>query len=194
MPTNLPIRDRVKELEREVRDLRRVLESERGRPAQLAHPRHVRLGKTTSSSTYPSGGNTFEFVFVELSFTRTAGSQTQTFTDRSGAPQGVGQSASGQYIPEDTRVWVLEQANGQYLLADAGGLPVLLGELDDDLDAGSSATLNIWGGTPNSESDSGATVTVYDWLLGSGEKVSAGQKVVAAWINNAWYVIAAECE
>jgi hypothetical protein len=76
-----------------------------------------------------------------------------------------------------------------HFLADS----MLIGKLDAELTAGGSATMSIWTGAGGSESDSTENVTVYDWLLGSGQTVASGKKVVVAYINGVPYVIAAEC-
>lgn len=67
-----------------------------------------------------------------------------------------------------------------------GGGSIILGTLAEDLDAGDSAeaTLRIGGS---------GTETVYDDLLGSGETLTSGTKVVLARINGKLYVIDASC-
>ncbi len=64
--------------------------------------------------------------------------------------------------------------------------PKLVGKLDGDLAAGSSATMSIWEG--NTLADSGRNITVYDWFLPTGKKLASGAKVAAFWASGKWYV------
>ena len=64
--------------------------------------------------------------------------------------------------------------------------PKLVGKLDGDLAAGSSATMSIWEG--NTLADSGRNITVYDWFLPSEKKLASGAKVAAFWASGKWYV------
>lgn len=65
------------------------------------------------------------------------------------------------------------------------------GKLDGALSQGSSATMSIWAGDPLA--DTGDNITVYDWLLGSGESIASGKKVKAEFICGKWYATSAEC-
>lgn len=84
----------------------------------------------------------------------------------------------------------------------SGGIPTLrltenpqrlLGKLDGELEQGDSAAVSVWTGTPGSESDAQFNVTAYDWLLESGQSLTAGTKVVLERINGHWYVTGAQC-
>ena len=66
------------------------------------------------------------------------------------------------------------------------GKPRLVGKLDADLTAGSSATMSIWEGS--TLADSGRNVTVYDWFLPTGKKIASGARVAAVWNSGKWYV------
>lgn len=77
------------------------------RLANIRQPQQVWLAKTTKTTTYPgSSADTFEIVLVDGTFTETAGDQTPTYTNRAASPQKVAHNISGQYIAEDTYVWV----------------------------------------------------------------------------------------
>jgi hypothetical protein len=64
--------------------------------------------------------------------------------------------------------------------------PKLVGKLDGDLAAGSSATMSIWEGS--TLADSGRDITVYDWFLPAGKKLASGARVAAVWNSGKWYV------
>jgi hypothetical protein len=70
----------------------------------------------------------------------------------------------------------------------------LIGKLDGGLAQGSSATVSIWAGTPNSEADTTWNVTAYDWLMKTGATaIDTGKKVACQQINGVFYVVEAEC-
>ena len=66
-----------------------------------------------------------------------------------------------------------------------------LAKLNSTLDVGSTCKASIWSGDPLT--DSGDDLDVYDWLLGAGESLDAGTKVVIALLSDKWYVIQASC-
>lgn len=69
-----------------------------------------------------------------------------------------------------------------------------IGKLAAQLNQGSSASVNVWGGTAGSEAViSGLTVTGRDWLLKTSTNVGSGKKVVVQWINGKPHVTEAEC-
>ena len=71
---------------------------------------------------------------------------------------------------------------------------VYRGKLDGTLTAGGSATMSVWEYTGGSETDTGVNVTVYDWLLASGN-IAANTKVIALYdaASDRIYVTAASC-
>jgi hypothetical protein len=73
----------------------------------------------------------------------------------------------------------------------AGGL--LRGKLDGAMAFGGSAVLSVWAWTGSAEADTGENVTVWDWLLSSGQTIAAGKNVVAGFIGGRWYVLSAQC-
>lgn len=72
---------------------------------------------------------------------------------------------------------------------------VLKGKLDATLSAGGSATMIVWFDDGTSEAESDETVTVYDWLLKTGQTIANGSRVTAAFepASGRYYVTAAEC-
>lgn len=116
---------RIALLEREVDRLSKQLDTLVMRQFLLSPSNQVFLATTTTSGTYPSAGaNTFEFQFLDFSFTATAGTQSLTSTARASSPTHVGYSPSG-YIDEDTIVFAVRLSNStgapQYILIQPGG-------------------------------------------------------------------------
>jgi len=72
---------------------------------------------------------------------------------------------------------------------------VLRGKLDGTLNKDSSATMSVWRYNGSAEADTSENVTVYDWMLKTGQTIASGKKVVAEFFldSGRWYVIAAEC-
>jgi len=56
--------------------------------------------------------------------------------------------------------------------------PVIRGTLAGTMTSGSTATLNVWAGTPITSTSE--TVTVHDWLIPSGEYLASGVRVKAS--------------
>lgn len=70
---------------------------------------------------------------------------------------------------------------------------LLMGKLDATLNYTSSATLSIWAWNGSADADTTENVTVYDWLLSSGQSIASGKQVVAAYVGGRWRVIGAQC-
>lgn len=97
----------------------------------------------------------------------------------------------GAAIPDD-------EDDAKWIIVRLGNPPpnVIAGKLDGTLNPGSSATLSIWipdENSPGVRIDSTENVTVYDWLLESGQTVASGKKVFAAYVDGRYEVIAAAC-
>jgi hypothetical protein len=93
-------------------------------------------------------------------------------------------------VPVDTYVWAEPADDGMSLLFidPAGGVPTrkLRGTLTGILSFGGSTTMTV--------AVTGATLTVYDWLLSSGQTVASGLQVTVFLDNNGnWYVDGAQC-
>ena len=83
----------------------------------------VRLAKTVSSGTYPSDpASVYPIMFLNGTFTETAGNGSATYTNRSAASKRVGFALSSDYIPENTIVTVFEQ-NGRYWITPSSATP-----------------------------------------------------------------------
>ena len=112
---------------------------------------------------------------------------------RVGQNPGVAATTTGHPADLDEAINELTDHNDQqvnWMLID-GGSRILMGKLDGSLSQGSSATMSIWMGS--TLTDTGDNITVYDWLLGSGESIDSGKKVKAEYYCGKWYVTAAEC-
>ena len=75
--------------------------------------------------------------------------------------------------------------DGKRVMIGGGGGDSIIGYLDTAITATGSATLRIYTGTPGSESDSGNTVTVYNWGAGA---LADETKVIAAKANGYYYI------
>lgn len=69
------------------------------------------------------------------------------------------------------------------------------GKLDAELTYQGSATMSIWWYNGSAEADSGDNVTVYDWLLSTGQTIASGKQITAAWDarSGRYYVTGAQC-
>jgi hypothetical protein len=77
----------------------------------------------------------------------------------------------------------------------AGSGDSIIGKLDGDLNYNSTATVSVWTGAINSESDSGENITSVGcrWIS-SGKKLASGSWVKCDKINGNWYVTVGPCE
>jgi hypothetical protein len=86
---------------------------------------------------------------------------------------------------------------GTLWYAETGFRREAKGKLDGALTFGGSATMSVWEHSGSAEVDTTENITVYDWLLASGQTVASGRKVVAHQMKTAsgyrWYVTSAEC-
>lgn len=91
--------------------------------------------------------------------------------------------------------WWLSHAHRFVMLP---GVQLHIAKLDGDLSQGSTATASVWEedtASPGTFVDSGKDITVYDWLLASGQSITAGKKIIVAQHlqSRLFIVIAAEC-
>jgi len=164
IPTpDVSLRRRVAQLEASQRNLQRDLERLLRAPAERNNSREVFVAQTAEDSSYPTApANVFGLIFQTISFTRSEGNQTPTYTAHSSSVQDYGLSLVG-YIAEGTYVFVKRQRNGQYVIigqaTEAGRL--WLFTLNEDMGAttaGEAAADLI----DLDESDTGTDVTVTD--------------------------------
>lgn len=66
---------------------------------------------------------------------------------------------------------------------------LLMGKLDGTLSFEGSATMSIWAYNGSAYADTTADITVYDWLLDTGDSIASGTQVVAAFVGGRWCVI-----
>ena len=76
-----------------------------------------------------------------------------------------------------------------------GGGSFVIGKLDGSLSYQGSATLSVWYWNGSAYADTGTNLTVYDWLLSSGQTVASGVQVTASFDarSNRWFVTGAQC-
>lgn len=92
-------------------------------------------------------------------------------------------------------LWKESGTGVKWALVQLGFLfwPTITGTLDGDLDQGSSATLNVTGGT--SLSNTGRDVTVYDHSISTSKKIASGEKLTAIWRSGKWWQeVPGDCE
>lgn len=70
-----------------------------------------------------------------------------------------------------------------------------IGKLDGALSFGGSATMSVWAWDGSAYADTGENLTVYDWLLSSGQTVASGTQVTASYDarSGRWFVTGAQC-
>lgn len=199
MLPNAKGRQRTADLESRVRVLEASLAQLRKSVGQV-QPFPVRFARVTTSGTYPSApANCYEIVFVDGSYTATAGSQTITWAERSASPQAVAcWPGEARFIAEDQVVCVVRQRNRQWMIIAVYPLATWVHfTLPSDLaltDANkASCTVNdYWGGD-----DPGSSLTVYnppassDYLF-EGDSGGTGLAVYDDQADK-WWIVQLEC-
>jgi len=109
--------------------------------------------------------------------------------------KSVSDAQAGAYLEGERRFCHFHPAAGRYVPVES--FQWHLGVLDDDLAAGSSATVSVWRmAGDGSFADSELDVVAHDWLLSDGKKLPSGSRVVVQLLVHArkWIVTqAAEC-
>lgn len=100
--------------------------------------------------------------------------------------------STGETIASGTRV-TAQGLNGRYYVTGAQVRQKLKGKLDGTLSYGGSATMSVWAWNGSAEADTGVNVTVYDWLLVSGQTIASGKQVTVACMDGRYYVTGAQC-
>lgn len=97
-------------------------------------------------------------------------------------------------IAGNTWVLVVRDKFGDWF-AVVGGSGTKRGKLDDILSYQGNATMSVWAWNGSAEADTTENITVYDWLLSSGQTVASGKQVTAAWdeASGRYYLIGAQC-
>ncbi|MGB0889601.1 MAG: hypothetical protein ACPGWS_04895 [Solirubrobacterales bacterium] len=200
----------VRRLETQVRNLSAKVKSLRhtGGDTVGALGQTIRTGKTVQhpslEQSYPDGGCTFWVRFQDWQYNEQATGHCEYETHDWGTPQVgkfvIAQVYTGAYLPENTEVimfkipgrkgrrwWILPRRR------------IVIAKLTAVLNQGSSAAANVWqrnsADTAWEVSAEPESITVHDWMLGAGESISSGKKVVAELLPSGhWVVISAECE
>lgn len=168
--------NRIDVLEQQLLQVRHAQNNPLSRFGNVAPPLQVRLVKTVSDSgggSYPSAGaDTFGIIFVDGSYTKSAGTQAHTFTLRKSTPAvDVAHSINGKYYPVNTYAWVVRQNHHWWFLEDIGQkvapfleftLPSALAVTDAS--KASCPVVAYWGGY-----SPGSTVTVYNYADVAGD-------------------------
>lgn len=71
---------------------------------------------------------------------------------------------------------------------------VLKGKLDSAMVKGGSSTMSVYAFGGSAEAWTGETITVFDWVLSTGQTIEAGSNVEIGYMGGRWYVIAAQCD
>lgn len=171
MENQVKTSDRLDVIEYQLRQVRREQTSQFSRMGNIAQPHQVRLAKTTSTSgggSYPSEpSDTYGILFVDGTYTQTAGNNGHTLTNRKTAPAvQVAHSVDGKYYPVDTYVWVVEQ-NFKWWIIDVAGKTLTYFELTAALVYGTApgadnAKVLEWDAGTSAYAATGATIRVYD--------------------------------
>jgi hypothetical protein len=105
---------------------------------------------------------------------------------------------SSEKLESGRRYWGL-------VIGDYDSYPVVLaqgdrrhkikGKMDNALTPGASATMSVWEVVSGTEVDTGEDVTVYDWVLSTGQTVALGANAYAYWDvkSGRWYLDGAKC-
>jgi hypothetical protein len=98
-----------------------------------------------------------------------------------------------------TTTGAVNSGTQHFTLEATGDTPVTLshrGKLDGDLTYQGSATMSIWAWNGSAEADTGVNVTVYDWLLSTGQSILSGTQITVLWddASDRYYVVGSQCE
>lgn len=75
---------------------------------------------------------------------------------------------------------------------------ILMGKLVQQVSTGVAGSMAIWNRSFKDDGtfvdqDTGATVIVHDWLLGSNQAIAVGSKVIVVFVGGLWQVVGAQC-
>lgn len=80
---------------------------------------------------------------------------------------------------------------GKWVPVYTSDTQIVFGKMDEQIAAGETKTMSVWGGT--TLSDTGENLEVTDWLLSGGDTIASGKKVICVRYHGSWYIQAAEC-
>lgn len=122
-----------------------------------------------------------------------------------GAPLSSAEAADLNQLWQDVQGLKQLQVSAPLSMSGGGSSPKVIsvgdlefikkGILDEELTEGGSATMSVWrwNSATSAEEDTDKDITVYDWLLTSGQTIAADTKVIAYREGSRWYVFAASC-
>lgn len=164
--------NRIDVVEQQLLQVRHEMFGEKSRDGNASPRLQVRMAKTTSTSgggSYPSEpADTYGIIFVDGTYTQTAGLQGHTLTNRKSAPAvEVAHSVDTKYYPVDTYVWVVRQ-NHKWWIIDVAGRQLTFFELTANLvyntpPASDNAVILEW--TGSAYAATGPAIRVFDWLI-----------------------------
>lgn len=172
MPPQGSINDRVESLERQLQQVQRIQNQQPCRDGVPGAPRQVRLVKTaTVSGVYPTEpADTFGVIFLDTTFTQTAGNNGHTNTDRQAAAAAYAHSMSGKYYPVGSLAFV-ERQNHRWVFIEALNTQMIPFELTAPLVYGvvpsaDNAKILEWNGTTWVVGST--AIRVFDWGQSGG--------------------------
>jgi hypothetical protein len=194
--------NRIDVLEQQLLQVRHMQYNPVARFGNVMPPLQVRLVKTVSDSgggSYPSAGaDTFGIIFVDGTYTKSAGTNAHTFTLRKSTPAvDVAHSITGRYYPVNTYAIVFRHNHAWWFLEDickARWISFTLTASLATTDASKSSTTvsDYWQGT-----NPGSTVTVYNQPASSNYIFSgaSGAKGLACLddIDDKYRIVQMEC-
>ncbi len=158
-----------------------------GRLARLTGVAPIRVSSDDAGTTV-SLSNQPRLDLIELQDTLQSGdidkesrrfafdpSATDHWIDADDLLQHTADPQQGLYLAGERHLAFFHPAAGQRI--PLPGVQFHIGKLQEELDAGGSAVVNVWRIDSGTASDSIFTVTAYDWMMPDGASLPAGQTV-----------------
>lgn len=185
--------NRLDVIEQQLLQVRHDMGGQTSRDGNIQPPLQVRLAKTVSTSgggSYPTEpADTFGILFVDGTYTQTAGNQNNTQTDRRAAPAvEVAHSIKRKYYPVNTRVWVVRQNHKWWIVEEAGDMFRHGKVYGSPITAGGTGTVELWFYNGAAEANSAVQITARDWLQ---NEYAAGEEVEVMYEARSaqWYLL-----
>lgn len=160
--------NRIDVLEQQLLQVRHMQYNPVARAGNVMPPLQVRLVKTVSDSgggSYPSAGaDTFGIIFVDGTYTKSAGTNAHTFTLRKSTPAvDVAHSINARYYPVNTYALVFRQNHRWWFVEETSKARWI--DFTVTTSAFTTATASLASQTVNDfwqGGDPGSTVTIYN--------------------------------